>query len=398
MDIDIRIKPLKTIKYLAKHNVDICFDTLLYCCAEDGSLKLFKELVKCGASIKNNNVLYVAIKNGHYEIMKYILDFGVDQLIEHNCIAFSVMYGHLDILKYLLSLKDDNNVYIQEIVRLSAKHGHLHILKYLLQIGVDFLRRIRTLGLSAHYGHTEVVDFLIKRRILTKDFALTYAAGGGQLKLMRYLIKKGANIHYSALAEAALGGHLKIVKYLIKKKGSVICDEEGSALHYAVIKGDLTIVKYLVENCVIEGGFYMSDYTDISPLVEACTYGKLEIIKYLIEEIYTDEKYDDYFFITAEENHWESAKYFITLGVDIHYGEDRSLLKFIKHNNAEAVKYLLPLYNHDELRNLLIIEKNRKKTINFLLKNAYEYPLLVQLMREFGIDIYSLIEEETLID
>jgi ankyrin repeat protein len=56
---------------------------------------------------------------------------------------------------------------------------------------------------------------------------------------------------------------------------------DETALHYACMYGRLDIVKYLVEN--VRANVELTVHKKGTPLHEACRYGKLEVVKYLIE-------------------------------------------------------------------------------------------------------------------
>jgi ankyrin repeat protein len=132
-------------------------------------------------------------------------------------------------------------------------------------------------------------------------------------KLENY-IEKGANINYSywkssklarsvhrqydtcfhdrytVLTFACKNGHLDIIKYILNN-----CDidqfRSGRFFSFAIQKNHFKIVKYLFENMKISLDYYIerSQYEEydeypITPLCEACKYGHLKIVKYLLEK------------------------------------------------------------------------------------------------------------------
>lgn len=301
-------------------------------------------------------------------------------------------------MKYLLTLNDDNK-YILSIVEAAMRYGQLHIVQYLLEIGIDVTKR-GYFKLSPQYGHMELTIFLLDKGILTKERALLSAALGGQLDIVHYLVDNGANIHFhddEALVNSAINGHFEVIRYLVEK-GAIAHDEQyGSALEAAVSYGNLDIIKYLVENCIIQNLTDEQKYEDDQPLMSAVFKGRLDIVQYLMETIYDKQVATHFFYETSQADKLEICKYFYSnFDVDIRYSKDKTLLSFMDSNNREAVKYLLSLYQKDQLKEILNKERRRKIIITFLLKNnASNYPVLIDILREIGIDIYELIEKET---
>ena len=103
----------------------------------------------------------------------------------------------------------------------SSKDGHLEVVKYLIKNGANVhAMNDKALICASNNGHLEIVKYLIKNGAnvhADNDYALRYASNNGHLEIVKYLIKNGANVHAMndlSLGWASKNGYLEIVKYL----------------------------------------------------------------------------------------------------------------------------------------------------------------------------------------
>jgi len=84
-----------------------------------------------GCRRKHKYSLHLIAKNGHIEIIKYLVDKGAN--IRTNIdttLQLSAKHGHLEIVKYLV---EEHRAVIDDcVILLSAKKGHLEVVKYLV--------------------------------------------------------------------------------------------------------------------------------------------------------------------------------------------------------------------------------------------------------------------------
>ena len=147
---------------------------------------------------------------------------------------------------------------------------------------------------------------------------LYLAAKSDHLSIVKYLIEEGMGS--GSIFDAAKSGDLGRVKYHVDVKGAdfnVRNDQGNTLLHHAVMSCNLDTVKYLVDKgayvnirnnyygrtplycaigygchldivkCLIDGGAYVNIKEKIdgnTPLHHAVNYGRLDVVKYLIEE------------------------------------------------------------------------------------------------------------------
>ncbi|KAJ7595613.1 ankyrin repeat-containing protein [Mycena floridula] len=135
----------------------------------------------------------------------------------------------------------------------ASEAGHLEIVKFILEHGVDVNAKGGywdcALGAAAHLGNIEVVEYLLNHGAdpNAPDYILFHALNGG-LEIVEMLIAKGANLQVqgdAALLGASSNGNLDIVKLLIKKG---VSPKNGQIFHRACYCGHLEVVQFLVEN------------------------------------------------------------------------------------------------------------------------------------------------------
>ena len=107
---------------------------------KNGHSEVLKYLVElgCDPTVDNNYAILLLSYTGNLEVVKYLLGLGCDPTAENNwAIGFASRNGRLEVVKYLVSVgcdpKADNNWAIQ----IASENGHLDVVKYLLGLGCD---------------------------------------------------------------------------------------------------------------------------------------------------------------------------------------------------------------------------------------------------------------------
>ena len=131
-------------------------------------------------------------------------------------------FGELELVIWIL--KANPNINLDFALRMASKNGHLEVVMYLVENGADIhAQGDYALIIASENGNLEVVKFLAKVGAnihAGKDAALLYASHYGHLETVKYLVENGANIHANndyALRLAKQNRHLEVVKYLESK-------------------------------------------------------------------------------------------------------------------------------------------------------------------------------------
>lgn len=201
-------------------------------------------------------------------------------------------------LSNLLAQKDSNG---NSILHLAALNGRTELVKWLIDRGMDPTDINKNgdsiLHLAALNGRTELVKWLIKEKRIYPDntnrqgnTALQLAAYGGHTELVKWLITEG-KAHSSPknrngdslLHMAAASGQIELVRWLIQDQHMTPNDfnkDYDSLLHIAARYGHTDLVKFLVDDVKVHN--YMNKYGDAA-LHAAAQSGNIELVKWLID-------------------------------------------------------------------------------------------------------------------
>ena len=162
----------------------------------------------------NRRALFAAVKNGHLELVRLLLEAGADKDATNGfggtALCMAAREGHLEVARSLLEAGADKDAATTDVkgttaLFVAAREGHLNVARLLLEAGADKDTRNRfgvtALCAAANNGHLEVVRLLLEagadKDALTTDVhgttALFVAAREGHLKVARLLLEAGAD-------------------------------------------------------------------------------------------------------------------------------------------------------------------------------------------------------------
>jgi ankyrin repeat protein len=165
-----------------------------------GNLNEVKQFIQEGVCVNETNSmnefpLGIACKNGHLELVKYLIEGANANIHLKNDMALELAceYGHLNIIKYLIQNQNSNDYQNHHhMLVIACQYGHLQVVKYLIE----------EVGLDPHTGN---------------EITLLIAVRRGYLEIVKYLIEEtGANPHVEndyPFILACVYGHYQIVKY-----------------------------------------------------------------------------------------------------------------------------------------------------------------------------------------
>uniref|UniRef100_A0A6G6AB27 Ankyrin repeat-containing protein n=1 Tax=Borely moumouvirus TaxID=2712067 RepID=A0A6G6AB27_9VIRU len=240
------LRDIQTWKYLLSLEIGIHGLSLKWAC-ENGVLNVVKYLVDYGIDIcHRNHALDIACEYGHIDIIKYLIEN--DTNVKNSALFNASINGHLGVVIYLTDYGLKIN---EEMFDFICATGQIEIIKYIINNGTDISMYTQTLKRSIACGKLEVIKYLVENYVSIKkiDNALLQACFRGFLDIVQYLVDCGANIHAKnnwAIISASEFGHLEVVKYLVKN-GADIHAENNYALKKALEKNHTDVVQYLIE-------------------------------------------------------------------------------------------------------------------------------------------------------
>ena len=289
--------------------------------ARVGAIDVLEYLIKdCGCDlstvggIRNENVFHFSAWEGHYSLIKYIIDqypqytsllhstddndnipihracaSGVIQLVTFlidvmkcdittedktgaTCFIAACMSVNLDLVKLLIKQYKRNPRTSSGITSLSTAVGlgNIHIFEWLRQeyrINVAMFGKGVLPFLAAQYKHLYCLKHLLNN--YSFDINAPYTLYDTQPILLHLACQEG---------------HVAIVLYLTslpKCDISAKTSNGSTALHLACKSRSLPILKHLVEECHMD--LIIRDYNGMAPVHVACEAGSLSLVKYIIE-------------------------------------------------------------------------------------------------------------------
>jgi len=346
----------------------------------NNNIKLIDYFITKGADDINYALLQAA-KNGHLEVIRYLLSLlPEDTIIPRDVLKEALIlatYGqHQLIIKYLITLGkffhqlDVNYIFpftedLNEALITAAITGNIQIYDYLVSLGSDLCSIAdnlnATLFATAQYNHPDLIIHIAnlarkKRYTIDLSLALYGAAYGGHQELIDKLLTLDNHLNNgrflnNALYQAAIGGHQKIIDHLL----SLGADDINQLLIGAAIGNHQQLINYALSLNATE--------LDLA-LVSATGAGNIDLIPYLIELGATS--LDQAIINAINNDQVETVKYLLLEGSNlkqkypqlilstIEQLEDNNILGLAsKHNDVELLNYLVSLGS--ELRELPLI-------------------------------------------
>jgi ankyrin repeat protein len=292
----------------------------------------------------------IACQSGHLEVVKRLRAAGAkiepQASDETGAFTSAAMGGKLDVVKYLVEEAgaDEGHVCCDGATPLmfAARCGHVEVVQYLVgRPGIDIEAkvdgRVTALDMASCCNHVEVVKVLVAAGARVEPEA-AHETGACRSSALRrdveiavlrepqwYERRLGASGRIP-LIRAQLEGSDDMLEYLFGRPGidtGTHLFGGGRALDIACRTGRLEMVKLLVA-----AGARVNRQVDhgMGPLMEAALGGKLDVVKYLVEEAGADERRGGTYGWTpegvlkcaAEEGHTNTVKYVVgTPGIDI---------------------------------------------------------------------------------
>lgn len=215
------------IKFILEHYSYECFDLdkLLETASYDGHYDIIKFLLDNGAHVKTKALIYACDRNC-LEIVKLLLD-NISEITQVDYIqAFieSCTYGYIDIVKYLLDNCESRNFNKKDIIQTEDN---------------------RPLVFACQFGYISQVESFIKNGAdvnARNGSALEHACHKGNYDIAKLLIDNGADVkNNNALMHAYKNNYPHIIKLLLDN-GSYIYKNNNVAINFSKENNSFEII------------------------------------------------------------------------------------------------------------------------------------------------------------
>jgi ankyrin repeat protein len=223
-----------------------------YCCTNN-SLTILKYLVDNGARISSAKSIpmFLACKNGHFRIVKYLYKKNNAQYSFELCCASEK--GYLKIVKYLHKKGSAIDIYNNKPILRAIKNKHLDVVKYLFEhSNKETLPYERLIWDTCEFGNLKILKYLHENGVdvvTQNNVSIVLASEVGNLEIVKYLHENGADItaqENKSLLFAAKNGHLDVVKYLVKNGADKTADD-NLARYWANQNEHYDVVEFLLD-------------------------------------------------------------------------------------------------------------------------------------------------------
>ena len=294
----------------------------IHCAARVGAIDVLEYLMKdfgCDLSTVggeyNSNVFHRSAQNGHYSLIKYIIDHypqytsllhstdDHDALPIHRACSSGVIQlvtFLIDVMKCIVTTETKSGY---TCAMCACHSGNLDLVKLLIKT-YKLNPRISagkqtSQAATVFYGHVHILEWLrqeynINVAMFKKGFLPFAAAQYNRLYCLKHLISNYSfdinttnpsdDAQSTLLHLACQEGHVATVFYLTslpKCNISAKTSNGSTALHLACKSHSLHILKCLVEECHMD--LIIRDYNGMAPVHVACEAGSLSLVKYIIE-------------------------------------------------------------------------------------------------------------------
>lgn len=307
-----------------------------------------------------------------------LLDHIKNDSESYSAIKKAVKYDHLEIVKFFINKNKRNNYFEYAALLISVVNERPRIIEYLIEIGVDkHLKDDFTRQYWNYPNKLNIIKLLIKYDISMDNRILEISAVNGYLEIVMLLINNGAKIDEKILECPTRLGQLRTMKYLVNQNSDVFY--RNSALLSTI------------NNCK-----NISDQNIKKATLDRLRMKQCAILEYLIEIDANIHINDEYALRSSVDNDCLFfVKVLVNNGADIHIHNNYPLYTSILEQKYDITEFLLPFYNKDDITKILHEPILRNRMLFFLFdKNITKYPIIIQVYREYGIDLFDLIEKE----
>ena len=144
-----------------------------------------------------NYIEHFAIEKDHTEVIKYLIDKKLITSLKH-CLKYSAKLGKFDLVKYILNFNIEEE-YMCDALISASKNGHLDIVKYLVEMGTPIKSIFGCEIIFAfNNGDIDRVLNLVKMEKNSQKYVkpILKASRNEHLEVVKFLVSKGADIFF----------------------------------------------------------------------------------------------------------------------------------------------------------------------------------------------------------
>ncbi len=246
--------------------------------------------------------LLSAVCNGHFHLVEYLCNIGVDFEKSSNDITpvyMAAVCGHGKILKFLISKGTNPNLDFVSMLHGACWNGRLETMRILIELGADIHSKsdgnVTILHIASRRGYFNIVTWVLDNyafNLEIKDIenynALHYASRGAHDKIVGLLLDRGANVNalgkrdLSSLYIACTKGFGNIIRILLAAGAdpNLMGLNGRTALHMVIGKNLSDMVDLLCAHGADPNKRGSRYYT---PLGTACHFGYIECVRILLK-------------------------------------------------------------------------------------------------------------------
>jgi hypothetical protein len=198
-----------------------------------------------------------ACVRGYLDILKFLVEKGIVENTAqfHMCVFMATMNDHLHIIKYLMPMIHATKQ-ADFVLCLAVSEGHYEIVKYVVANGADIhVYCDSPLQRACKEGHLDIVRYLVSQGAdIHNTSALTQAISNGRLNVIKYLISQGSDFKTIPMGTLSndniVQEHLDTITYIIRHYSEFYVHNE-TLLTMAIVHGDIDdyrLARYLLEH------------------------------------------------------------------------------------------------------------------------------------------------------